>query len=45
MGAPNNENNPDVIVAHLDTISDAGDYPVAHLPKRFKVKKLSLIHI
>lgn len=43
MGASNNENNPDVIVAHLGTISDAGDYPVCRLPKRFVVKAVHLL--
>lgn len=44
MGAPNNENNPDVIVAYLGTISDAGDYPVAHLSKRFVVQSVKLMN-
>lgn len=30
-----NQNNPCVLVAHIGTISDAGDFPVVYLPKKF----------
>jgi len=43
MGAQNNENNPHSFVAYLGTVSDAGDYPVCHLPKRFKISKVVLL--
>lgn len=39
-----NENNPVVINAYMGTVSTAGDYPVAHLPKKFILKKVVLLN-
>lgn len=43
MGAPNNQNNPHVIVAYVGTVSTAGDYPICHLPKKFILVSAKLL--
>ncbi len=35
MSAVNRQNLKQVITAHIGTVSDAGDYPVAYIPENF----------
>jgi|JI9StandDraft_1071089.scaffolds.fasta_scaffold00638_17 hypothetical protein len=44
MGAPNNENNPDVININLGTLAAAAVVPGAYLKKRFMVTGVHLIN-
>ena len=42
--AQNNQNNPPLAVVYLGTISDAGDYPVCHLPRKFVLVGAKLLN-